>query len=81
MIKEHTLNLQPDTRQGRGKTGLWAWRMTVWTFQMQLDMKDCYGIQLVEIASSFGKPVIRSVINNINAAVDGQHKINSILCL
>lgn len=55
--------------------------MTVWIFQMQLDMKDCYGIQLVEIASSFGKPVIRSVINNINAAVDGQHKINSILCL
>lgn len=53
----------------------------MWIFQMQLDMKDCYGIQLVGIASSFGKPVIRSVINNINAAVDGQHKINSILCL
>lgn len=53
----------------------------MWAFQMQRDRKDCYGIQLVETASSFGKPVIRSVINNVNAAVDGQHKISSILCL
>lgn len=74
--QEQTLDLQPNTRKGREN-----WPLSMENDGVGRDTKDYYGIQLEKTRSSFGKWVIRAVINNINAAVDGQHKINSILCL